>query len=155
MSPEQASFNQLDVDTRSDIYALGVLLYELLTGSTPFGRKVREKGGVLEMLRLIREQEPTKPSANLSTAEGLPALAANRGRDPKRLTAIVRGELDWIVMKALEKDRNRRYETANAFALDIGRYLCDEPVQACPPSAWYRFRKFSRRHRVALGFAAV
>src|SRR5262249_2395714 len=112
-------------------------------------------GGVLEMLRLIREQEPTKPSANLSTAEGLPALAANRGTEPKRLTAIVRGELDWIVMKALGKDRNRRYEPANAFALDIGRYLCDEPVQACPPSAWYRFRKFSRRHRVALGFAAV
>src|SRR5499433_995131 len=140
MSPEQAEVNQLDIDTRSDIYSLGVLLYELLAGSPPFTRKESEKGGLLEMLRVIREQEPTRPSAKLSTAEGLPTLAANRGTEPAQLTKLVRGELDWIVMKALEKDRNRRYETANSLATDVQRYLNDEPVQACPPSAVYRFR---------------
>jgi serine/threonine protein kinase/tetratricopeptide (TPR) repeat protein len=147
MSPEQASFNQLDVDTRSDIYSLGVLLYELLTGSPPFSKKELGGGGVLELLRLIREQEPTKPSAMLSTAEGLPTLAANRGTEPKRLTKLMRGELDWVVMRALEKDRNRRYETANAFALDLQRYLADEVVAARPPSAGYRLRKFVRRNK--------
>ena len=134
MSPEQAEVNQLDIDTRSDIYSLGVLLYELLTGSPPFSRKELAQAGMLEMLRVIREQEPSKPSTKLSTAEGLPTLAANRGTEPARLTKLVRGELDWIVMKALEKDRNRRYETANGFAMDVQRYLADEPVQACPPS---------------------
>src|SRR5438270_500132 len=147
MSPEQAEINQLDIDTRSDIYSLGVLLYELLAGSPPFTRKELEKAGVLEMLRVIREQEPTKPSAKLSTADGLPTLAANRGMEPAKLTRLVRGELDWIVMKALEKDRNRRYETANGVATDVLRYLADEPVQACPPSASYRFRKFARRNK--------
>jgi eukaryotic-like serine/threonine-protein kinase len=147
VSPEQAEINQLDIDTRSDVYSLGVLLYELLAGSPPFTRKDLEKAGMLEMLRVIREQEPTKPSAKLSTAEGLPTLAANRGTEPAKLTRLVRGELDWIVMKALEKDRNRRYETANGFAMDLQRYLADEPVQACPPSAWYRLGKLLRRHK--------
>jgi eukaryotic-like serine/threonine-protein kinase len=155
MSPEQAEINQLDVDTRSDIYSLGVLLYELLTGSPPFTRKESERGGVLEMLRLIREQEPTRPSTKLSTAEGLPTLAANRGTEPAKLRKLVRGELDWIVMKALEKDRNRRYDTASGVAADVQRYLNDEPVQACPPSAWYRLRKFARRNKAVLLTASV
>src|SRR5262249_26249577 len=150
MSPEQAEIDQLDVDTRSDIYSLGVLLYELLTGSTPFGRQEVEKAGILEMLRLIREEEPPRPSARLSSAEGLPALAANRGTEPASLPGLLRGELDWIVMKALEKDRNRRYETATGFAMDVQRYLADEPVLACPPSALYRLGKFVRRNRMNL-----
>jgi tetratricopeptide (TPR) repeat protein/serine/threonine protein kinase len=154
MSPEQAGFNRLDVDTRSDVYSLGVLLYELLTGSPPFSRKELEKAGLLEMLRVIREQEPSKPSTRLSTADGLPTLAANRGTEPGKLTKLVRGELDWIVMKALEKDRNRRYETANGLGLDVQRYLADEPVLAGPPSMWYRLRKFSRRNRASLATAA-
>jgi serine/threonine protein kinase len=150
MSPEQAQLDNLDIDTRSDIYSLGVLLYELLTGTTPFVKKDLEKAGLLEMLRMIREQEPTRPSTKLSTAEGLPTLAANRGTEPARLTKLVRGELDWIVMKALEKDRNRRYETADGLAADLRRYLDNEPVQACPPSARYRIGKFARRNRAVL-----
>jgi WD40 repeat protein/serine/threonine protein kinase len=155
MSPEQAGLNELDIDTRSDVYSLGVLLYELLTGTTPLGRERLKDPGLVEALRLIREEEPPRPSARLSTTAELPALAANRGLEPKRLRGVVRGELDWIVMKALEKDRGRRYQTASAFAADVGRYLADEPVQACPPSALYRFGKFARRNKAALAGAAL
>jgi len=155
MSPEQASFNQLDVDTRSDIYSLGVLLYELLTGGPPFGRAEVETVGLLETLRLIREQDPPRPSTRLSTADGLPALATNRGTEPKRLAALVRGELDWIVMKALEKDRNRRYATAHDLAQDVRRYLAHEPVAAGPPGRGYRVRKFVRRNRGPVLAAAM
>src|SRR5215472_13233482 len=135
MSPEQAELNNQDIDTRSDVYALGVLLYELLTGTTPVDRKRLKKAALLEVLRLVREEEPPRPSARLSTTEELPAIAASRGLEPRKLSGLVRGELDWIVMRALEKDRNRRYESAGAFAADLQRYLHDEPVFACPPSA--------------------
>jgi tetratricopeptide (TPR) repeat protein len=155
MSPEQAEINQLDIDTRSDVYSLGVLLYELLAGSPPLTRKELNKGGVLEMLRLIREQEPARPSTRLSTADGLPTLAANRGTEPARLLKLLRGELDWIVMKALDKDRNRRYEAAIGLARDLQRYLADEPVQACPPSVGYRLRKFARRNKAALAVVSA
>ena len=155
MSPEQATFNNLDVDTRSDLYSLGVLLYELLVGSTPFTRKDLERAGVLEMLRVVREDEPPRPSTKLSTADALPSLAANRSTEPKRLTGLLRNELDWVVMKALEKDRTRRYETANSLAADLQRYLAGEPVMAVPPSAAYRFRKFTKKYRSRVAVAAV
>jgi tetratricopeptide (TPR) repeat protein len=155
MSPEQAELNQLDIDTRSDIYSLGVLLYELLTGTTPLERKRLKAAGLLEALRIIREEETPRPSARLSITAELPSVAANRGLEPRKLSGLVRGELDWIVMKALEKDRSRRYETASALAADVQRYLNDEPVQACPPSAWYRCRKFARRNKGALAVVGL
>jgi serine/threonine protein kinase/Tfp pilus assembly protein PilF len=191
MSPEQAAQGNVDVDTRSDIYSLGVLVYELLTGTTPFDKERFKQVGYDELRRIIREEDPPKPSTRISTlgktgmasgaasgasngpgsnslttpanrgvdtprspATDLDTIAAQRKRDPKRLSHMFRGELDWIVMKALEKDRNRRYESASALAADVQRYLKDEPVLACPPSTWYRFCKYARRNRGRLAIAA-
>ncbi|MBL8816399.1 MAG: protein kinase [Planctomyces sp.] len=155
MSPEQATRNQLDVDTRSDVYSLGVVLYELLTGETPLDRQRLRTAAWDEMLRMIREDEPQRPSARLSSSERRASIAASRGTEPARLSAIIRGELDWIVIKALEKDRTRRYESSSQFAADIRRYLAHEAVTACPPSAIYRFRKFVRRNFYTMAFLFV
>jgi serine/threonine protein kinase/tetratricopeptide (TPR) repeat protein len=155
MSPEQAEFNNLDVDTRTDIYSLGVILYELLTGTTPLDKQRFKKAASQEMLRLIKDEEPPRPSTRLSGSTTLPTVAAQRGLEPVKLTRLIRGELDWIVMKCLEKDRTRRYETANSLARDIQRYLGDEPIEACPPSASYRLRKFVSKHRLLLGTAGT
>jgi WD40 repeat protein/serine/threonine protein kinase len=155
MSPEQAELNNLDVDTRTDIYSLGVILYELLTGTTPLERKRFKEAALQEMLRLIKEEEPPRPSMRLSGSGSLPTVAAQRKLEPAKLTRLVRGDLDWIVMKALEKERGRRYETANGLSRDIQRYLSDEAVEACPPSRSYRLRKFARKNRAVLLTAAA
>jgi serine/threonine protein kinase/Tfp pilus assembly protein PilF len=155
MSPEHAKLNQLDIDTRSDVYSLGVILYELLTGQTPFDRKRLESAALDEVLRIIREEDPQRPSTRLSASQTLPSVAANRKLEPKKLTTLVRGELDWIVMKALEKDRGRRYESANGLAADIQRYLADEPVSAAAPSRLYRLRKFVQRNKGPVIAAAL
>ena len=155
MSQEQAELNQLDIDTRSDVYSLGVLLYELLTGSTPLDGKKLRTAAYGEMLRMIREDEPQRPSNRLSTIDTLASVAANRQLEPGKLSGLMRGELDWIVMMALEKDRNRRYETANGMAMDIQRYLNDDQVLACPPSSVYRLRKFARRNKGLLVTGAL
>lgn len=148
MSPEQAALSGLDVDTRSDIYSLGVLLYELLTGATPFDKETMRTAAYEEIRRIIREVEPQKPSTRLTTLGNESAtVCANRCSDSKHLRQMLKGELDWIVLKALEKDRNRRYETIGAFAADVQRFLCDEPVHACPPSVRYRLQKFLRRNK--------
>ena len=158
MSPEQAGLSDLDVDTRGDVYSLGVLLStKLLSGTTPCDSETLKKASYDEMRRIIREDEPPRLSGRLSTLAQahLSTIAERRGLEPRRLIQQVRGELDWIVMKALEKDRNRRYESASAFAADVQRYLDDEPVQACPPSKTYRLRKYVRRHKAGLGVAAM
>src|SRR5262249_34342083 len=147
MSPEQADPSSMDIDARTDVYALGVMLYELLVGSPPLDARQFKRGAILEMLRIVREVDPPRPSTKLSAAENLPNIAANRDIEPAKLARLLRGELDWVVMKALEKDRTRRYETANALARDIQRYLADEAVEARPPSAGYRLRKFLKRNK--------
>ena len=155
MSPEQAVMSGVDVDTRSDIYSLGVLLYELLTGRTPFETKELMRNGVDGLRRTLQEREPPRPSVVLTTMQGsaLDQMAQCRRVEPVSLITMMRGDLDWIVIRALEKDRARRYQTANGLAMDIQRYMANEPVIARPPSRLYQFQKLVRRNKVA--FAAV
>jgi serine/threonine protein kinase/WD40 repeat protein len=156
MSPEQAEMSGLGIDTRSDIFSLGVLLYELLTGQTPLDVKRLRESAYAEILRIIREEEPPRPSLKISTlGEQAAVIARQRHTDPEQLRRDLSGELDWIVMKCLEKDRSRRYETAIGLARDVERYLQDEPVEACPPSSLYRLKKFARKHRGMIATASA
>lgn len=155
MSPEQAQLNNLDVDTRSDVYSLGVLLYELLTGSTPLEKAQFKEAAWDEIRRIIGEEEPPRPSIRLSSTNTLPSLAACRQVEPIKLTQQLRGDLDWIAMKALEKDRMRRYETATELAKDVERFLAGDAVEACPPTLGYRFKKFAARHRTQVAVGGV
>jgi serine/threonine protein kinase len=157
MSPEQAEMSGLDIDTRCDIYSLGVLLYELLTGRTPFDAQELVKSGLDQMRRTIREQEPLRPSTRLSTMldADLMAVARHQDAEAPRLIHFIRGDLDWIVMKALEKDRTRRFETANALASDVEKFLKNEPVEARPPSSLYRFQKLARRNKSVFAAAGA
>jgi eukaryotic-like serine/threonine-protein kinase len=154
MSPEQATFNNFDIDTRTDVYSLGVLLYELLTGTTPFSRSELPKRSRLEILRVVREDDPPRPSSKLSTDSELPALSAKRATEPKKLKALLRSELDWIILRALEKDRSRRYESANALAADVNRFLAGEPVLAHPPGGFYVLKKFLGKHKGSVAAVA-
>ncbi len=155
MAPEQAELNNLDIDTRADVYALGAILYELLTGSVPFSRQDLQASGFLEMLRVIREVEPPRPSTKLSKSGTLPSVADVRRTDPQKLVSLMRGELDWIILKCLEKDRGRRYQAASGLARDLEHYLADEPVEACPPTAGYRLRKAMHKYRMPLRVAGA
>ncbi|MGA2255923.1 MAG: serine/threonine-protein kinase, partial [Thermoguttaceae bacterium] len=156
MSPEQAEMSGLDVDTRSDIYSLGMMLYELLTGSTPFDQERVRAAGYDEIRRMIREDDPPRPSSRISTLGAAATTSSgHRKTDPARLSHLLRGDLDWIVMKAIQKDRTRRYQTASDFAQDIERYLHDEPVAARPPTLADRAAKWARRHRPLVWSAVV
>ncbi|MCA9192670.1 MAG: protein kinase [Planctomycetales bacterium] len=156
MAPEQAGYSGQDVDTRADIYSLGVILYELLTGLLPFDSSRLRQAALDEMLRIIREEEPARPSLRFSSSESAPSYAAVRRSEPKQLAGLLRSELDWIVMKSLDKDRNRRYETASSFSQDINRYLIGDTVQAHPPTLAYRLRKFARRNKeIAAAMTAI
>ena len=149
MSPEQAELSRYGVDTRTDVYALGVLLYELLTGTTPFDAERLSRAGFDEVRRIIREEEPPKPSTRVSSlGDTATSVSLLRATDPNKLRHSIRGDLDWIVMKALEKDRNRRYESASRFAEDVENYLDDQLVEARPPSMAYQLQKLWRRNRV-------
>ncbi len=155
MSPEQAQLNNIDIDTRSDVYSLGVLLYELVAGSPPFRRSDFEEPGLLDMLRAIRDVEPPRPSLKLSSSKMRASIAAMRKMEPTALQKLLRNELDWIVMKSLEKERVRRYDSADGLARDIERFLNNEPVDAYPPSTCYKLKKFLGRNRATVTAAAL